>query len=186
MMLDAMSGIDSTVAVASRSAYMLAVGRRDLGGLSDHRAADVVELLARFGQREVGAEAGNRFELVERTAGMAERAARHHRHDDAGRRDERREDDRHLVADAAGRMFVDARTAEVREVETLAAGDHRVGERGRLGAIEAVEKTRHEQRRHLVVGHVAARRRSAASERHSAGSMRPPSRFRSISSLREH
>ena len=114
-----------------------------------------LELRARFGEREVGAEPGDRFELVERAAGVAERAARHHRHDDAERRDERREHERHLVADAARRMLVDARPSEVREFEPVAARQHGLGERRGLGAIEAAEKTRHEQRGHLVVGHVA-------------------------------
>ncbi len=49
-----------------------------------------------------------------------------------------------------------ARPAEVREVEALAAGEHGLGERGRLDAIETVEETRHEERGHLVVRHVAA------------------------------
>src|SRR2546422_6077600 len=49
------------------------------------------------------------LELVEGAAGVAQPAARHHRHGHAARRHERREHQRHLVADAAGRVLVDAR-----------------------------------------------------------------------------
>src|SRR2546427_9435630 len=51
----------------------------------------------------------SRLELVEGAAGVAQPAARHHRHGHAARRHERREHQRHLVADAAGRVLVDAR-----------------------------------------------------------------------------
>ena len=60
---------------------------------------------------QVDAEPGDRLELVERAAGVAEAAARHHRHRDAARGDRRRERDRDLVADAAGRVLVDLRAA---------------------------------------------------------------------------
>ena len=42
-----------------------------------------------------------------------------------------------------------------REVEPIAALQHGLGERRGLDAIEAAEEARHEQRGHLVVGHVA-------------------------------
>ena len=62
-------------------------------------------------------EAGNRLELVERPAGVAEAAPAHHRHRDAARGDERREAEAHLVADAAGRVLVDLDPGHGREVE---------------------------------------------------------------------
>jgi hypothetical protein len=54
-------------------------------------------------------------------------------------------------------MLVDARPAEMREVETIAARQHCFGEGGRLRAIEAAEITRHEQRGHLIVRHMTLR-----------------------------
>ena len=126
MMLAAMSGIDSTVAVASRSAYIFLSAGAISGVCPISAQPCSLDLRARLGEREVGAKAGNGFELVERAAGVAERAAGHHRHGDVERRDERREHERHLVADAAGRVFVDARASEVRQVEPVAAQQHRV------------------------------------------------------------
>ena len=52
--------------------------------------------------------AGDRLELVERAAGVAEAAAGDHRHRAAAGRDDRREQQADLVADAAGRVLVEA------------------------------------------------------------------------------
>ena len=60
----------------------LAVRRHDLGRLAQHRAADFRDLLLRISQRELRPESRNRFELVERAAGVPEAAPGHHRHRD--------------------------------------------------------------------------------------------------------
>jgi hypothetical protein len=52
-------------------------------------------------------------------------------------------------------VLVDARLSEVAQVERLPAPQHRFRERVRLAAIESAEVARHEERGHLVVGHVA-------------------------------
>ncbi len=81
LMIDAqMSGMLSTVPVTSRKRVELAVRRRDLRGLTDQRAADRRDRRSQLVQRQPRAEAGNRFELVEGAARVAETAARHHRH----------------------------------------------------------------------------------------------------------
>ena len=56
------------------------IRRRDLGGLADQGAADRLNGEAQLVERQAGPEAWNGLQLVERTAGMAEPAARHHRH----------------------------------------------------------------------------------------------------------
>ena len=56
---------------------------------------------------ELDAEAGDRLELVERAAGVAEAAAAHLPERHAARRDDRPDRERRLVADAAGRVLVD-------------------------------------------------------------------------------
>ena len=89
---------------------------------------------------------------------MAETAAAHLPERDAAGRDDRADRDRRLVPHAAGRVLVDDATAErAREVEALAARDHRVGERQRLVRVEAAEVDRHQERGDLVVGNLAAR-----------------------------
>ena len=53
-----------------------------------------------------GAEPGNGFQLVQRAAGMAQRAPRNHRDHHARRRRQRRRDQAGLVSHAAGGMFI--------------------------------------------------------------------------------
>jgi hypothetical protein len=52
-------------------------------------------------------------------------------------------------------MLVDARLAERREVEARPGSEHRFGEGRGLRAVEPLEEAGHEERGHLVIGHVA-------------------------------
>ena len=131
------------------------VGRGDLGGLADQRAADGCHGRPEFLQRKRGAEAGNRFELVERAAGVAEAAARHHRHRGAARNRQRREDQRRLVADAAGAVLVDGNAELAVELDADAGSHHRVGELRGLVGRHAAQHDRHQQRGGLIVGNGA-------------------------------
>ena len=71
------------------------------------------ELCAELIEREIRAEAGNGFELVERAAGVAKTAAGNHGDDDARRGRDGRADQAGLIADAAGRMLVDLDAGDV-------------------------------------------------------------------------
>ena len=107
---------------------------------------------------ELDAEAGNRLELVERAAGVAEAAAGHLPERDAARGDDRADRERRLVPNAARRVLVDDLAAErAVQVDRLAAPDHRVRQRERLRRGQAAEADGHQERGHLVVGHLAAR-----------------------------
>ena len=130
------SGIDSTVPVASRIAY----SRRSAGarsrGLADDRAARARARPRRkrvaVGRRVV---ARDRVELVERAAGVAEAAAGDHRHRAAAGRDDRREQQADLVADAAGRVLVEHRAGRgpaSDQSSTSPESRHRAGQRDAL------------------------------------------------------
>ncbi len=107
---------------------------------------------------ELDAEARDRLELVERPARVAEAAAAHLPERDAAGRDDRADRERRLVADAAGRVLVDDLAPErAVQVDRLAAPDHRVRQRERLRRGQAAEADGHQERGHLVVGHLAAR-----------------------------
>ena len=82
------------------------VGRDEVAGLADDRDADVANLRDELVEAQLGAEAGNRLELVERAARVPEAAAAHLPERHAARGDERRDRQRRLVADAAGRVLV--------------------------------------------------------------------------------
>jgi hypothetical protein len=108
---DQRNGIDRRCDVAHR--VKLAVGGRQRCRLADDGATGLLHHLAE--QRGIGGHrvAGNGFQLVERAAGMAEPAPRDHRHrQPAGRRD-RRQHQRDVVADPAGRMLVSDRPADI-------------------------------------------------------------------------
>ena len=130
------------------------VGGRELGGLADDRAARVSD--DRAEALELGARvvAGDRVELVERAAGVAEPAARDHRDERAAGGEQRREDQRDLVADAAGRVLVEHRAVEVPRQDRAGVA-HRLRERHALGRLEVAEEDRHRERGGLAVGDAA-------------------------------
>src|SRR5207253_5391245 len=112
-----------------------------------HVSQDGLELF----DAEIDAVAGDRFELVERAARVAEAAARHLGHDHAARRGERRQHDGDLVADAAGTVLADLDAGNVREIDAVARVDHRGGEPRRFVDGHAAQHDGHQQRRRLVV-----------------------------------
>ena len=89
------------------------VGGRERRGLADDRAADVAHHLPERSEVGLRVVAGDRIELVERAAGVAEAAAGDHRHVGAAGREHRREHQRDVVADAAGRVLVEDRAGQV-------------------------------------------------------------------------
>ena len=143
------SGIDSTVPVASRIAYR----RRSAGARSavwPTIAQPASRDHARAARRAsgVGVVAGDRVELVERPAGVAEAAAGDHRHRAAAGGDDRREHQRDLVADAAGRVLVEHGPVEVPLAARSPESRHRAGQRDALVARPCPRKNdRHRQRR---------------------------------------
>src|SRR4029450_5283541 len=93
--------------------------------------------------RELDAEAGDRLELVERPAGVAEPSAAHLPERHAAGGDERADDDRGLVAHASCRVPVDDQAPELRlEVERGAAADESIRQGERLLGRQALEVDR--------------------------------------------
>ena len=86
---------------------------------------------------------------------MAEPAAGHLGHLAAERGNDGRDDQRRLVADAAGGVLVDGFVAEAGEVDGVAGAHHRVGQHGGLVVGHALVEYRHRPRGHLVVGNFA-------------------------------
>ena len=123
--------------------------------LAEHRAPDAPHLRLRLAKRELGAEAGDGLELVERAAGVTQCPPGHHRHGDADRGHQGREQERRLVAHAAGGVLVDPRHREPVPAQPVAGVEHGVGQRRQLGRLEPAEHHRHRQGGHLVVRHLA-------------------------------
>jgi hypothetical protein len=124
-------------------------------GRADH-GADVLELAHHLLVAERGAPAGDRLELVEGAAGVAEPAPGQLRDGDAVGGDQRGEREGDLVPDPAGGVLVGGGLGEGGEVHPLAAGDHRGGPVRDLLALHAAHEDRHGERRHLLLGDDAA------------------------------
>ena len=117
------------------------------------QAPTEAEQLAEPLHRQLDPEAGDRLELVERAAGVAEPAPAHHGHLDPAGRHQRRQRQRGLVPHAAGGVLVDLRAGDVGEVEHVPGVEHGRGERLQLRLAHAPEEDRHAEGGHLVVGH---------------------------------
>src|SRR5581483_556411 len=126
--------------------------------LTDDRHPDRSHLCDELVDRELDTEAGYRFELVERPAGVPETAAAHLPERDAAGGDDRTHGERRLVSDAAGRMLVhDPPPQRGAEVDRLAAVDQGLRERVRLTRRQPAEVDGHQERGDLVVGHRSVR-----------------------------
>src|SRR6202011_3165756 len=143
-----------------------AVGGDEGGGLADEGGSAGLEGIEELLEGELGVEAGDGFEVVQGAAGVTERTTADHGHADAGDafRRERGEarsgedggnEERGLVADAAGGVLVDGKGVEGSGVEGLAGEAHGGGEVGELLRVEAAEEDRHEERCRLSVGDAA-------------------------------
>jgi len=112
----------------------------------------VLDLRHERARIEIGAHARDRLELVERTARMAQGASRKLRDRHAAGGDQRHDDQRHRIADAAGGVLVDDRAREVRVRQHVARAHHGLGQGEDFLVVQSTDRRRHHQRgnRHLV------------------------------------
>ena len=154
MMLAAISGIDSTVAVASRSAYSLLVGRRDLRRLPDQGAAEPLDLRARLGRAKD--RCGSRGSIRACRAcrrcgpGLGRTSSARRRRSDATSGASTSET---LSPTPPVECLSTTGDRVARRSEPVARGDHGVGQRRRLVRDRDREEARHQERGHLIVGH---------------------------------
>ena len=132
------------------------VGGSDFGGLADQGHAAFAKDAAKIGQRQRGVESGDGFEFIEGAAGVAEAAAADHRNVEAARSDDWREDQRSLVANAAGGVLVHFFCGEFGESDDFAGVQHGFGQAGDFRSAEAADPGGHQPGGHLVVGNFAA------------------------------
>ena len=136
--------------VAERVNFL--VRRNHPVGLTADDTADFLHLLNDFSGGQHGFEAGNGIELVERAAGDAQAAPGNHWHAETEAREQWRERQRDLVADAAGGMLVHERAFVPGEFQHIAGIAHGERERGDFGGGQPAKINGHEHRGHLVVG----------------------------------
>ena len=130
------------------------VGHSNFAALADNRNANLVDLLEELLLGQARAGAGHRLHLIDRAAGVAEAAAAHLGNLHTAGCDDGRNDQRRLVADAAGGVLVCLDARDGGQIDHIAGVGHDVGQHGGFLVSHAAQVNRHEQRRHLVVGHV--------------------------------
>ena len=128
----------------------------DAFALADDRQADLVHLREELLLREGGLGAGDALHLVDGAAGVAESAAAHLGDLDAAGRDDGCDDQRGLVAHAAGGVLVHLDARNGRKIDHDAAVGHHVGQLSSLLVGHAPQIDGHHPCRHLVIGHLAA------------------------------
>ena len=152
MMDEAMSGMLSTVPVTSRSAYSFL----SAGAISGVCPTNTQPIRSQRREERVpvhgDAEAGNRLQLVDRAARVAETAAGALRHHNPAGRDERRDDDRGLVADAAGAVLACLDARDAGEIDAVPGGDHRSVSHAVSSCTHVAQQHGHQQGRGLIVG----------------------------------
>ena len=124
-------------------------------GGTDH-AAGLPQHGEHLGGRERGLPARNGLQLVQSATGMTEAPAGQLRDRRAATRNQRRENQRDLVADSASGVLVHGRPTRRAEVETLPGVHHGRGPCPQFRLVQAAEIDGHQQRGHLLVGHLAA------------------------------
>ena len=120
------------------------------GGAADRqiRSAEQVEAARAIGLK---VQARDALQLVDRPRGVAEAAAGEHHDRHAAAREERPQDQRHLVADAARRVLVADAGEVAGELPALARLQHGEGQGARLLSVEAADRRRHQEGGDLAV-----------------------------------
>ena len=129
-----------------------AVGGDKIERLADDGGSGGAECCGKLFERERGAEAGDRFKLVERAAGVAERAAADHGHVQAAGGGDGRDEEAGLVTDAAGGVLVDGGFTQRTRIETNAGVPHGQGEGADFVEAESVETDGHQPGGKLLGG----------------------------------
>ena len=119
--------------------------------------ADFFHLCAHLRHAELVTETGDRFDLIQGAAGVAEAAAAHLDDGHATGGHQRQHDQRGRIAQAAGGMFIDGVGEQVGPIQLLARGSHGGGEGSSLGAGHATQEDGHEESGGLVIGQLSAR-----------------------------
>ena len=135
----------------------LLVGWRQVRGLPHEHAPKVGQDRQALGRRHVDSEPGDRLQLVDRAAGMPERAAGALGDHRAAGGDDGHDDERDLVAHTARAVLADLHPRQRRQVHAVPRSHHGVGQPRGLVGIQPPEHDGHQQRGGLVLRDRAVR-----------------------------
>ena len=135
------------------------VRRRQMSRLPHYSHAGFLHLAQEFLLRQADPKPGNGFQLVQRTAGMAQTPAAHLRHRRAAGRHQRRQHQRGRIPHATGGMLVHLDARDGGQIRHVAGIPHGQGELRGFLIRHAVQPDGHQQRRQLIIRHALLRRR---------------------------
>ena len=104
---------------------------------------------------QAGAGAGNRLHLVDGAAGVTQPAPAHFGNFYAAGSHNGGNDQGGFVAHAAGRVLVRLDARNGGKIHHIAGMCHYIGQFGGFGVGHTAQVNRHQQRRHLVIRHIA-------------------------------
>ena len=134
----------------------LFIGNGNSLALANDRQADPVHLRKELLLREGGSGAGHALHLINGAAGMAKAPATHLGDLHAAGRNDRRNDQRGLVAHAAGGVLVHLDARNGRKIHHHTAVSHYIGQLCGLLVGHTAQIDSHHPCSHLVVGHFSA------------------------------
>ena len=150
MMLDAMRDAADGGGHIAQGVHLL-VGDGDLAALADDRNADLVDLPEKFFLRQARAGAGDSLHLVNRAARVAEAAPAHLGDLDTAGRHDGRNDQRRLITDAAGTVFVYLNALNLGQINHITGLCHTVRKNGQFLFRHTFIIHCHQKRRHLII-----------------------------------
>ena len=132
----------------------LLISWNKIARLTCNRNANLRDLLEEIGLGNLNGKSWNCLKFVQRTACVTQATAAHLGNLDAQRRNKRANNQRGLIANAAGRVLVNLNTRNCREVHHVAGLCHRHGQVSRLVRGHALVEDGHRKRGGLIIGNI--------------------------------
>ncbi len=130
------------------------VGGRQVVAGGAYDGSDVPQLGQELSVGQAGPPAGDRLQLVQRSAGVAEATTRQLGYRRTAGSHQGRQRQRDLVTDTTGRVLVHCRAVHSGQIHPYAGGDHGRCPPRQLTGMHAPQEECHEQGRHLLVRHL--------------------------------
>ena len=129
------------------------VRRREMAGLAHHGHSDLLYLADKILHRQANTQAGNGFQFIQGTAGMAQAPAAHLGHRGAAGGHQGRQHQRGRISHTAGGMLIHLDAGNAGKIGNIPGVPHCQGQIRRFPVCHAVQADRHQQGGKLVLRH---------------------------------
>src|SRR6202022_1688080 len=106
---------------------------RNFRGLPNQSHSAFRKHVPKFRKTQIRSESWNRFQFIQGSAGVPQPASAYHRYNKSASRDNWSENQRSLIADAAGGMLIDFFAGNIGKIQNFSGIKHRFGEGSLLG-----------------------------------------------------